>query len=254
MQENEYKEIAYKEKVLFNEKVKVNPRSKNPETANCYVTGGSIIIESTEPLKIPLDRVEDCSYTTETEYTGTGTGRDLGVRVGPQTVRLRYRDASGRRHVAELELSTGLGASLADTVNTARRRLLHGRRAGEVFYAGFWRRFFAYLVDGVILNIIGWIIYFVPLYWTDWLALVISIIYVIGFWTWRGQTPGKMFLGVKIVKTDGSPIGIGRAILRYVGYFVSAIIIFIGYLMIAWDSKKQGLHDKIAGTCVVEVE
>ena len=251
MQENEYKEIAYKEKVLFNEKVKTNPHSKNPETANCYVTGGSIIIESTEPLKIPLDRVKDCSFTTETKYAGTGVDT---ISVGPQTLRLRYHDASGRIQVADLELSPGLGASLADTVNTPRSRLLRGRRAGEVFYAGFWRRFFAYLVDGVILSIIGWIMSYVPLYWTDWLALVISIIYVIGFWTWRGQTPGKMFLGVKIVKTDGSPIGIGRAILRYIGYFVSAIILLIGYLMIAWDNRKQGLHDKIAGTCVVEVE
>ncbi len=60
-----------------------------------------------------------------------------------------------------------------------------------------------------------------------------------------------MMMGVKIVKTDGSSIGIGKAILRYVGYYVSTIIIFIGYLMIAWDSRKQGLHDKIAGTLVI---
>lgn len=246
MQENEYKEIAYKEKVLFNEKVKVNPRSKNPETANCYVTGGSIIIESTEPLHIPLNRVEDCSFTAETEYTGT-----TEVRLGPQTVHLRYRDESGRSHVAELEVGPGLGASLTDTVRSARARLLRGVRTGEVVYGGFWCRFFANLIDGVILSIIGWILAFVPPYW---LGSVIGIVYVIGFWTWKGQTPGKMFLGVKIVKTDGSSIGIGRAILRYIGYFVSAIILFIGYLMIAWDSRKQGLHDKIAGTCVVEVE
>ena len=69
----------------------------------------------------------------------------------------------------------------------------------------------------------------------------------------QGKTPGKMVMGVEIVKTDGSPIGFGRAILRYVGYIISSIILFIGFLMIAFDSKKQGLHDKIAGTCVIKI-
>jgi len=59
-------------------------------------------------------------------------------------------------------------------------------------------------------------------------------------------------MGVKITKINGSSIGIGIAILRYIGYLVSAITVFVGYLMIIWDTKKQGLHDKIAGTCVIK--
>ncbi|GAH83553.1 unnamed protein product, partial [marine sediment metagenome] len=108
-------------------------------------------------------------------------------------------------------------------------------------YVGFWRRLVAYIIDGIILGaIIGVLMaIFGAQQAASWLG-VIGFIYVIGFWTWRGQTPGKMAMGVKIIKTDGSPIGIGRASLRYLGYLVSAIIIFIGYLMIAWDSKKQG--------------
>jgi len=121
-------------------------------------------------------------------------------------------------------------------------------------YAGFWRRLVAVIIDGVILGAITGVLMaiFGAQQAASWLGSIIGIIYVIGFWTWRGQTPGKMVMGIKIIKTDGSPIGIGRAILRYVGYLVSTIIICIGYLMIAWDSKKQGLHDKIAGTYVVK--
>ena len=122
-------------------------------------------------------------------------------------------------------------------------------------YAGFWRRSVAWIIDGIILSAINTIlmrIYFWGAPQTIiWLGHIIMFVYVIGFWAWRGQTLGKMLMGVKIIKTDGSPVGIGRAILRYIGYLVSYIIILIGYLMVAWDSKKQGLHDKIAGTYVV---
>jgi len=118
-------------------------------------------------------------------------------------------------------------------------------------YAGFWIRFAAYIIDAVILNVISWILLVVTPLGVTWVSTIITIVYFIGFWTWRGQTLGKMAVGVKIVKTDGSSIGIGRAILRYIGYLVSSIILCIGYLMIAGDSRKQGLHDKIAGTYVV---
>ena len=60
-----------------------------------------------------------------------------------------------------------------------------------------------------------------------------------------------MLTGIAVVRDDGSPIGILGAIGRYIGYFVSEIILGIGYLMILWDSKNQGLHDKIAGTLVI---
>ena len=131
-----------------------------------------------------------------------------------------------------------------------------------VRYVGFWRRFVAWLIDAIILVIISVVknYYPFPMSWETLVLhtkvtliadFIIPIIYAIGFWTWRGQTPGKMIMRVRIIKTDGSPIGIGRAILRYVGYVMSAIIICIGYLMIAWDGRKQGLHDKIAGTVVI---
>jgi uncharacterized RDD family membrane protein YckC len=84
------------------------------------------------------------------------------------------------------------------------------------------------------------------------LLQLVSAVYFIGFWTWRAQTPGMMLLGLRIARdADGTPPGLGRSILRYIGYFVSAIVLFIGFIWIAFDSKKQGWHDKIAGTVVV---
>ena len=123
-------------------------------------------------------------------------------------------------------------------------------------YAGFWVRFAAYIIDAVILFVVGALIWgFTDLsYAADCLVgWIIAVTYTVGFWTWRGQTPGKMALSVKIVRTDGRPVGPGKAILRYLGYYVSAIILLIGFFMIAFDSRKQGLHDKIAETYVVRV-
>ena len=120
-------------------------------------------------------------------------------------------------------------------------------------YVGLDRRFVAAIIDYIITLLIGFIIVLVAPGMPNWVGLIFNLAYCVGFWTWRGQTPGKMVMRIKIVKTDGSPIGIVGAILRWVGYFVSTIILLIGYIMIAWDSKKQGLHDKIAGTVVIKV-
>jgi uncharacterized RDD family membrane protein YckC len=69
-----------------------------------------------------------------------------------------------------------------------------------------------------------------------------------------GQTPGKMALRIKVVCTDGSQLTYGRAAKREVlGKFVSSILLGIGYLMVAFDHRKQGLHDKIADTYVIKL-
>jgi uncharacterized RDD family membrane protein YckC len=83
-------------------------------------------------------------------------------------------------------------------------------------------------------------------------AQLFPIVYFIGFWTVLGQTPGMMLFGMHLVRdADGSPPGFGRSILRYVGYFVSSLLLFIGFIWVAFDRKKQGWHDKLAGTVVV---
>lgn len=71
------------------------------------------------------------------------------------------------------------------------------------------------------------------------------------FWTWHGQTPAMIPLGVKIIGVDSSAIGLRESVLRYFGTILSMLLAFLGYFMIVWDRRKQGLHDKIARTLVV---
>jgi uncharacterized RDD family membrane protein YckC len=81
---------------------------------------------------------------------------------------------------------------------------------------------------------------------------LISIAYFVGLWTWRQQTLGMMVLGLRVVRdADGRPPGLARSLLRYVGYWLSWVALFIGFIWVAFDSRKQGWHDKIAGTVVV---
>ena len=120
-------------------------------------------------------------------------------------------------------------------------------------YAGFWIRFVAWLIDGIILiipNIIIGLVVESPA--SILLQFAIGIVYTIGFWTAEGATPGKMAIGLRITTVEGEPIDFGKAVLRYIGYFVSGITLGIGYLMIAFTRDKRGLHDLIAGTVVIQ--
>jgi uncharacterized RDD family membrane protein YckC len=124
----------------------------------------------------------------------------------------------------------------------------------ELAYAGFWLRLLAALIDLAILFVVCVVAATLPpTVLTAFLAqlLVISI-YVIGFWVGQGATPGKMAVGVKVVMANGLPIEFGAACLRYFGYFVCALTLAIGYLMIAFTAEKRGLQDYIAGTVVVK--
>lgn len=85
-------------------------------------------------------------------------------------------------------------------------------------------------------------------------AVLSSLLYYVGFWATRGQTIGKSTLGMMIVDSAGAKPSWGRAILRYVGYIVSSLLFGLGFLWIAFDRKRQGLHDKLAGTYVVSVD
>jgi uncharacterized RDD family membrane protein YckC len=122
-------------------------------------------------------------------------------------------------------------------------------------YAGFWVRLGAGVIDLLILGFIAGIIaYFfpAPVIWVT-SGLVISLAYWLGFWVWRGQTPGKMAVGIKIIRTDSSPVKWQCALYRFLGYIVSAATLFIGFIWVAFDGRKQGIHDKIADTYVVKL-
>lgn len=123
-------------------------------------------------------------------------------------------------------------------------------------YIGFWSRFGAMILDVLILDlpatIIGGILWMITglrsFYGLTILITIIITIYMDGI---KGGTPGKLILNMRIINEKGNFIGIPVAILRYISTILSAIIIGIGFFMIGWDTRKQGLHDKIAKTFVV---
>ncbi len=136
-----------------------------------------------------------------------------------------------------------------------------------VEYAGFWRRFGAAIIDGIIINVASFIIGLI-------IGLIITsaggvsdatinvVSYLIGFliyWLYyalmesssKQATPGKMALGIIVTDNDGNRISLGRATGRLFAKYISTIILFIGFIMIAFTPKKQGLHDMMASTLVV---
>ena len=142
-------------------------------------------------------------------------------------------------------------------------------------YAGFWIRFVAALVDGIILsiamiplNIILWAINEDFYVWGTWnvhngvnigLLWIFTLIRLAVIWTYftlmtgRYQaTLGKMLVKVKVVGPDLGPISYGTAALReIVGKFVAAIVCYLGFIWAGFDERKQGWQDKIANTYVI---
>jgi uncharacterized RDD family membrane protein YckC len=135
--------------------------------------------------------------------------------------------------------------------------------------AGFWRRAGAFATDGVwlfcVLATFGWLLFGVP--WLPapveagaievaallWHQGVPALVCVLG-WALFGATPGKFLLELRVVDAEtGERPRLRRAALRYLGYFVAAAPLGLGFVWIAWDPCKQGLHDKLAGTEVIIV-
>ena len=86
------------------------------------------------------------------------------------------------------------------------------------------------------------------------LTIAVSLGYTLWFWANKGATPGKKMIGLRIIREDGEePLGWGTAFMRLVGYMVSGFILCIGFLMIAFNPDKMGLHDKIAKTRVLKI-
>jgi uncharacterized RDD family membrane protein YckC len=128
-----------------------------------------------------------------------------------------------------------------------------GRASGP--RAGFWRRFGAVFIDGLILAIVDFVISIALRGVGYGLSFVVAAVYFTYFEGSSGQTVGKRVLGIRVIdyRTGGS-IGYGRAIGRYIGSIISAIFIYIGYLWMLWDGEKQTWHDKIASAVVVPVD
>ena len=135
----------------------------------------------------------------------------------------------------------------------------------SVVYAGFWIRVVAAIIDTVIalliIEPIVWAVYGRQYFEGDafikgpldlMLTWVLPMFAVIAFWVYRSATPGKMAVRISIVdaRTGGRP-STAQAIGRYLGYFLSIIPFCIGLAWVAFDPRKQGFHDKLAGTVVI---
>lgn len=149
-----------------------------------------------------------------------------------------------------------------------------------VDYAGFWLRLVAMIIDIAILLALNWVITGIwnvasgmpwmggqptatgdsniNITFAEWVVrvtvvFIIQLVYFIGLVAWRGQTLGKMTLRLKITRLDGSPVDLGSAVMRYLGYILSFFTLLGGFLWILIDNRKQGLHDKIADTYVSRI-
>jgi len=132
-------------------------------------------------------------------------------------------------------------------------------------YAGFWIRVAAALIDTVLFIVV----FSIPLtliygagYWTSttgvrgfWdilIQYVLPLALTVWFWTRYLGTPGKMLLRLRVVDAKtGNALSTGQAIGRYLGYYVSILPLMLGFIWVGIDKKKQGFHDKLAGTVVI---
>ncbi len=147
-------------------------------------------------------------------------------------------------------------------------------------FAGFWRRFVAYRIDGFIIGVIFTLLVIIAtvayvagalsndgvrlvtkltdparmatisaLIWA--FSIILNIAYCTYFHGSTGRTPGKSLMGLQVVSVQGTPLSYGTAFLRSVGYLVSSLVFCLGYIWIGFERRKQGWHDKIAGTVVI---
>lgn len=135
----------------------------------------------------------------------------------------------------------------------------------DLKYAGFWIRVGATIIDTLLLlalTIPLALVFIGPSYWSDdflfhgplgvLIDWILPICLTLAFWVYYQATPGKMAIAAKIVDArSGKAPRFGQWVIRYIGYFVAIIPFGAGILWVAFDSRKQGWHDKMAGTVVV---
>jgi uncharacterized RDD family membrane protein YckC len=154
----------------------------------------------------------------------------------------------------------------------------HGSAVGPVRYGGFWIRFVARLIDSVLLGIVGAVVQ-LPLNLaalnpavntqdpravlpalmgaiaiSSGINLVIAATYETLMVVKWGGTLGKLALDLRVVRPDGFPLTVGRALGRYFATIVSSVTLSIGYIIAAFDDEKRSLHDRICDTRVIKIK
>jgi uncharacterized RDD family membrane protein YckC len=153
--------------------------------------------------------------------------------------------------------------------------------AGARHFGGFWMRFLAVIIDAIIIRVVSAVIT-IPLGlgglgmglslgrnpdpsqvmaalpalmsligMAFLIQFCLSLAYEVYFLTTKGATPGKMALGLKVIRADGGPISVGLAVGRYFAKILSVCTLWIGFIIAGFDREKRSLHDHICGTRVV---
>lgn len=131
--------------------------------------------------------------------------------------------------------------------------------------AGFWIRFGAYLLDGLIISVPALIVLVIAYQISTGLAVLVYVLWFFAAIAYpiyfeggpTGATPGKRICGIRVydLRAGAPQIGYGRAFVRWlIKSFISGSIFFLGYLWMLWDREKQTWHDKIADTVVVPTD
>jgi uncharacterized RDD family membrane protein YckC len=141
--------------------------------------------------------------------------------------------------------------------------------AAPLGYAGIVTRAIAFAIDALVIQ-------FVAIAVAGTVALILSVVslpdaldpaivavgsvayalwlvgYFVVFWSTTGQTPGNRLLEIRVRRAaDGELVGLGAALLRFVGLILAAVPLFAGFLPILLDDRRRGIHDMLAGTVVV---
>lgn len=142
----------------------------------------------------------------------------------------------------------------------------YGYNVPQVYpaYASYGNRIVAYILDWLLLSmilflVIGGLALFIGNRSEDFVAIMTMLCaftllfgYFGYFWTQQGgQTLGQKLMKIRVIRRDGQPLSLGRAIARVFGYWVNGFVFSLGWLWPLWDEQKQGWHDKIADTVVV---
>jgi uncharacterized RDD family membrane protein YckC len=140
--------------------------------------------------------------------------------------------------------------------------------APDVKYAGFWLRFVSFIIDAVAIGIVG-VIFYIPVIiaFQDvsaeqivYVSLIFNLVLFVIEWLYfalmeassKQGTLGKMVIGIIVTDEAGKRISFARATGRHFAKILSSMILYIGFLMIAFTKKKQGLHDLLASTLVIK--
>ena len=207
--------------------------------------------------------------TPETEYVPAAAPAAASSTAA--AVQAHYCTQCGRQYPSEELVRFGTATVCANCKDIYAQRLREtGQVAGARVYAGFWIRFLAVFIDGILLGIVNFALQAVTstriitgadvgnlglllstMGFNFMISITLNMLYESFFLVQYGATPGKMIFKLKVITADGGKLTWGRAIGRFFAKFLSGITLLIGYIMAAFDSEKRALHDYIAGTRVI---